>query len=525
MPLTGKNHIASQLSAEGADLFFSVDPRSKTSRDLPFHSATRNEVGRAVEAAVDAFREMRQYPPGKLADFLDEIAAQIEALGDDLLHTADGETGLGLPRLTGERVRTTGQLRAFASLLRGGSYLRAIINSAAEGQPAIKQMQFPLGPVAVFAASNFPFAFAVAGGDTASALAAGCPVVVKAHPGHPATSELFAQALDAAVAAQGLPAGAFSMLQGQGIDVGQWLVAHDGIEAVGFTGSLRGGRAIYDAAAARPRPIPVYAEMGSVNPVVITQAALAARGEQIADELVASVTMGAGQFCTNPGLILLEDSAASRQFMDAVSDKMAKAPQGVLLNQAVAQGLSGAVSQTAAHAQIDIMTGAQAGSEGQSFCYSNTVMRTSAAAIRQDDSLQIEHFGPVTLFALCEDGAELRETVDALEGNLTTTLHAEDSELDAIGDLLHQLREKAGRVIWNGFPTGVAVVPAMQHGGPYPATTAPGTTSVGTNAIYRFMRPVAFQNVPDALLPEALQDANPLGILRLVDGEYAALAV
>ena len=463
---------------------------------------------------------MRQYPPGKLADFLDEIAAQIEALGDDLLRTADGETGLGLPRLTGERVRTTGQLRAFASLLRGGSYLRTIINSAAEGQPAIKQMQFPLGPVAVFAASNFPFAFAVAGGDTASALAAGCPVVVKAHPGHPATSELFGQALDAAVAAQGLPAGAFSMLQGQGIDVGQWLVAHDGIEAVGFTGSLRGGRAIYDAAAARPRPIPVYAEMGSVNPVVITQAALAARGEHIADELVASVTMGAGQFCTNPGLILLEDSAASRQFIDAVSDKMAKAPQGVLLNQAVAQGLQGAVSQTAAHAQIDIMTGAQAGSEGQSFCYSNTVMRTSAAAIRQDDSLQIEHFGPVTLFALCEDGAELRETVDALEGNLTTTLHAEDSELDAIGDLLHQLREKAGRVIWNGFPTGVAVVPAMQHGGPYPATTAPGTTSVGTNAIYRFMRPVAFQNVPDALLPAALQDANPLGILRLVDGEY-----
>ena len=244
MPLTGKNYIAGELSAEGSAVFFSIDPRSKTSDELPFHSATQSEVGRAVRAAVLAFQDIRHYPSSRIADFLDEVAAQIEALGDDLLHTADRETGLGLPRLTGERGRTTGQIRAFASLLRQGTYLRAIINSEQPGQPAIKQMQFPVGPVAVFAASNFPFAFAVAGGDTASALAAGCPVVVKAHPGHPATSELFARALNAAVAAQGFPAGTFSLLQGNGIDVGQWLVAHDGIESVGFTGSLRGGRSI-----------------------------------------------------------------------------------------------------------------------------------------------------------------------------------------------------------------------------------------------------------------------------------------
>ncbi len=514
MTLTGHNYIAGETSAEGVELFYSVDPRTKSRGELAFHSAAKSEVARAAEAALVAHQQMRGTSSARIADLLDEIAAQIGALGDELLHTADRETGLGLPRLTGERDRTTGQIRAFAELLREGAYLRAIINS---GQPTIRQMQFPVGPVAIFAASNFPFAFAVAGGDSASALAAGCPIVVKAHPGHPATSELFAQAMTAAVAAQGFPAGTFSMLQGAGIDVGQWLVAHEAIEAVGFTGSLRGGRAIFDAAAARPRPIPVYAEMGSINPVVITQAALAARAETIADGLVGSVTLGSGQFCTNPGLILLEDSAASQHFIRSVSAKMEAAPAGVLLNEAVAAGLENAVSQTQANPQIELLTGGEA-SAGEAFFYRNTVMQTRAAAIRADSGLQTEHFGPVTLFVLCDDAEDLRATINALEGNLTSTLHAEADE--AVNDLLGLLREKAGRVIWNDFPTGVAVVPAMQHGGPYPATTAPATTSVGTNAIYRFMRPIAFQNVPDALLPAPLQDANPLGILRMVDGEY-----
>ncbi len=525
MRLIGKNYIAGKTSAEGSETFFSVDPRDKSTGELPFVSATQAETDRAVDAAVAAFAEMRSFSSERIADLLDEIAAQIEALGDELLHSADRETGLGLPRLTGERVRTTGQFRAFAGFLRDGSYLRPIINREQPGQPAIKQMQFPLGPVAIFAASNFPFAFAVPGGDTASALAAGCPVVVKAHPGHPATSEMFAIALSAAVEAQGFPAGAFSMLQGAGIDVGQWLVANDGIEAVGFTGSLRGGRAVYDAAARRPRPIPVYAEMGSVNPVVVTQAALDARGAEIADGLVGSITMGTGQFCTNPGLILLEDSPASQHFIASVTAKMQAAPTGLLLNQAIATGLDAALSQTLANPQIEVLTGGDAPAEADAICYSNTVLQTKAAAIREDDRLQIEHFGPVTLFVVCDDMADLRATVDALEGNLTTTVQAEEGELESIGGLLHQLREKAGRVIWNGFPTGVAVVHAMQHGGPYPATTAPGTTSVGMNAIYRFMRPIAFQNVPDALLPAALKDGNPLGLLRMVDGAPTAEAV
>lgn len=525
MRLTGKNYIAGATFAEGAETFFSVDPRSKQTAEPAFHNATNAEVDRAVEAAVAAFQEMRNYSSSRIADFLDEVAAQIEGIGDILLDTADRETGLGLPRLTGERARTTGQFRAFATLLRDGAYLRPIINSEEPGQPSIRQMQFPVGPVAIFAASNFPFAFAVAGGDTASALAAGCPVVVKAHPGHPATSELFARAFGAAVEGQGFPAGTFSMLQGNGHDVGQWLVAHEGIEAVGFTGSLRGGRAIYDAAARRPRPIPVYAEMGSVNPVVITQGALASRADDIADGLVGSIIMGTGQFCTNPGFILLQESAASQDFIATVTAKMQEAPAGVLLNEAIAVGLASAVEQTKANPEISILTGGETIAGSDYFCFSNTVMQTTASAIRADDRLQVEHFGPVTLFVVCDDADDLRATVDALEGNLTSTIHAEAEELDDIGDLLHQLREKAGRVIWNGFPTGVAVVQAMQHGGPYPATTAPGTTSVGMNAIYRFMRPIAFQNVPDALLPDPLKDGNPLRIMRQVDDMYTDAAL
>ena len=520
MQLTGHNYIAGGTSAEGAETFTSVNPRNKARGKLRFHNAAQGEIDRAVQAAVAAFQETRRYPASKLADFLDEIAGQIEALDDDLLNTADMETGLGLPRLTGERARTTGQLRGFASFLREGSYRRAIINTALPDQPSIRQMQFPIGPVAVFAASNFPFAFAVAGGDSAAALAAGCPIVVKAHPGHPATSEMFAQAMCRAVETQGFPAGMFSMIQGNTIESGQWLVQHDGIEAVGFTGSLRAGRAIYDSAARRSRPIPVYAEMGSINPVVITQAALAQRADAIVAGLADSVMLGSGQFCTNPGLILLEDSQASRDFMQAVTNKMSAAPAGVLLNAAIESGLELTVSQTKAKPTIEVLTGGEGIADSDFYCYRNTVMQTTVAAFRADDGLQIEHFGPVTLFVLCQDREDLRAAVDVLEGSLTATIHAEESELDEIGDLLHQLREKAGRLIWNGFPTGVAVVQAMQHGGPYPATTAPGTTSVGMSAIYRFMRPVAFQNVPDALLPDALKDANPLGIMRVVDDAY-----
>jgi 2,5-dioxopentanoate dehydrogenase len=522
--ISGKHLIAGRESQEELPAFGSVNPRTKEAGELKFSNATVVEIDTAVSAAVQAFKETRSYSPTRLTAFLDRVAEEIEALGEQLLLVADAETGLGLPRLAGERGRTTGQLRKFGDLLREGSYVEAIIDTAEpERQPAprpsIRRMLIPLGPAAVFSASNFPFAFAVAGGDTASAFAAGCPVIVKGHPGHPQTSELFGRAINKAVAALDFPAGYFSLLQGASIEVGQQLVTHPGISAVGFTGSLRAGRAIYNAAAARPQPIPVYAEMGSINPVVILPGAVAAHPQELADELVGSLTLGSGQFCTNPGLILVVDGPESRAFIAEVSAQMAAKEAGVLLNEHIEHGLDIAVSKTLEKEAIIHLTGGRI-PNGSSFCFANTVMQTSAAVFRAEPDLQEEHFGPVTLFVVAESTADLLHTVGHLQGNLTATVHAADKELELAWQLFEQLKEKAGRLILNGFPTGVEVVYAMQHGGPYPATTAPGTTSVGMTAVKRFLRPVAYQNLPDHLLPPALQDGNPLGIWRIVDGEY-----
>lgn len=525
MSITGHNWIAGTASAEGTSTFTSIDPRTKKAGTVAFHDATPAEVDRAVRAAAEAFAVTRTLPAAHLADFLEAAAAEIDALGDAALETADHETGLGLPRLKGELPRTTNQLRAFAALLREGSYVEAIIDRALpDRQPAprpdIRRMLVPIGPVAVFGASNFPFAFSVAGGDTASAFAAGCPVIVKAHPGHPATSELIAAAINRAVAASGLPPGFFSLLQGEGIEVGQALVRHPLLAAVGFTGSLRGGRALFDAAAARPTPIPVYAEMGSINPMVILPGALKARPDAIAEGLATSATLGAGQFCTNPGLNLLIDGPEARAFIAEVTRLMREKAPGVLLNRAIERGLAAVVDQTRAKESVQVHTGAAVVEAVEGFCYAHTVMQTTAAAFRADPDLQAEHFGPVTLFVLCQSVDDLLETLDALHGNLTATVHAEPDEAEAAAPILERLREKAGRLIWNGYPTGVEVVYSMQHGGPYPATTAPATTSVGMTAIKRFLRPVAYQNMPQALLPPALRDGNPLGILRIIDGQY-----
>jgi NADP-dependent aldehyde dehydrogenase len=520
MTILGGQWIAGQASREGTVSFYNLNPRTGARGDV-FWNAAPAEIDHAVAAAQAAFAEVRAYPAARLAELLDAIAAAIEALGDDLLTLTDFETGLGLPRLAGERARTTGQLRKFAALLREGSYVEAILDRAQpERQPTprpdIRRMLVPIGPVAVFAASNFPYAFSVAGGDTASALAAGCPVIVKAHPGHPATSERIAHAVSEAVAAQGFPPGMFSLIQGDQVEVGQALVTHPGIRAVGFTGSLRAGRAIFNAAAARPVPIPVYAEMGSVNPVVILPGALAARAEALADGLVASATLGTGQFCTNPGLVFVIDDEAGQQFIQRFAEKMAAAQPGVLLNPAVQQGLIAAVAGTRARPGVALLTGGEA-LPGPACGYAHTVLATTSDVFRAEPALQAEHFGPVTLFVRCTSFDDLLTTLETLEGNLTATVHAEDADREAAGRVFAILLEKVGRLIWNGFPTGVEVVHAMQHGGPYPATTAPWTTSVGMTAIRRFLRPVAFQNWPDALLPDALKDANPLGIWRIVD--------
>jgi 2,5-dioxopentanoate dehydrogenase len=529
LPITGKHLINGAWVQAASPSFSSVDPRTKKAGERVFAEATQSEVDAVVESAALAFEQTRNYSTQKRAEFLNAVADAIEALGDELLQVCDSESGLGLVRLTGERGRTTGQLRAFADHLLEGSYVEAIIDTALpDRQPAprpdIRRMLVPLGPVAVFAPNNFPLAFSVAGGDTASAFAAGCPVIAKGHPSHPATSELVAQAILSAIQKCGFPLGFFSLVQGTTIDVGQALVKHPKLAAVGFTGSLRGGRALFDAGAARPKPIPIYAEMGSINPVVILPDALATRHSALVEGLVGSVTLGSGQFCTNPGLILMLQSSSADQFVNDVAQAMGAKPPGVLLNAAVEKSLQAGVGQTASKDSVTLLTGGEVVA-GDSFCYANTVMQTSADAFLADPELHNEHFGPVTLFVMCADMAQLENVIAHLEGNLTATIHASDTELDSAGTVFDRLREISGRLILNGYPTGVEVVHSMVHGGPYPATTVPNSTSVGRTAIQRFLRPVAYQNMPDALLPDALKNANPLNIWRIVDNQHTQAGI
>ncbi len=526
MALTGKHFIAGRWTASGEADFTSINPRTKAAGEVKFYNATAEEIDQAVSAAADAFQITRNFSAEKLAGFLEKAADEIEALGDELLETADMEAGLGIPRFTGERGRTTGQLRAFAKLIREGSYIDAIIDTALPDRkplprPDIRRMQIPIGPVAVFGASNFPLAFSVAGGDTASAFAAGCPVIVKAHPSHPATSELVARAIGNAIKACGFPAGFFSLVQGRTIESGQNLVKHPQLAAVGFTGSLRGGRALADTAAQRPTPIPVFAEMGSINPVVILPGAIKERGDALAEGLANSVTLGSGQFCTNPGLIFVMDTPESETLIENTASQMKGKPECVLLNAGIEKALASTVETTRGRDGVNTLAGGEALEGRDFFSYSNTVMATDVDNFIADPQLQTEHFGPVTLFVTCKDTQSLNEAISHLEGNLTATVHATEKELEDAGQLFNHLREKVGRLIFNGFPTGVEVSYAMHHGGPYPATTAPGTTSVGMTAIRRFMRPVTFQGLPDSLLPDALKSANPLGIWRIVNGEYS----
>ncbi len=526
MPITGKHLIAGQWQQAQTPTFHSINPRIKATGETVFAEASEAEINKALEEASLAFEETRHYSAEKLATFLDIVADEIEALGDELLHVCDGETGLGLPRLTGERGRTTNQLRAFAKHIREGSYVEAIIDVALPDRepaprPDIRRMLIPIGTVAVFPPNNFPLAFGVAGGDTASAFASGCPVVAKGHPSHPATSELVAQAIHTAIEKCEFPKGFFSLLQGQSIDVGQQLVKHPKLSAVGFTGSLRGGRAVYDTATSRPNPIPVYAEMGSINPVVILPDALKTRHQDLVTGVTGSVTLGSGQFCTNPGLFLMQDTPDARQFVQDVADAMQAQAPTTLLNEGVEKGLVQGFEALSDSDTVTILTGGTV-AHADGFCFANTVMQTTASSFLSESMLQDEYFGPVTLFVLCKDMSELETVIYALHGNLTATVHATGAELKSTGELFSLLREKAGRLILNGFPTGVEVTHAMVHGGPYPATTIANSTSVGMTAIQRFMRPVAYQNLPDSLLPDALKNSNPLNIWRVVNGEHSS---
>ena len=513
--ITGAHFIAGEESREGRNIFTGVNPRTGERSTVQFADATPDEIDRAITEAKAAFEIVKAYPVEKLALFLETVAGEILRLGDVLLRTADWETALGIPRLTGERERTCNQLKAFAGYIREGSHVDAIIDT---GDPDIRRMLFPIGPVAVFGAGNFPFAFGVCGGDTASAWAAGCPVVVKGHPSHPQTSELFARAVYGAIEKCGFPKGWFSLLQGAGEEVGKNIVLHPLLEAVGFTGSLRGGRALFDMAESRPRPIPVYAEMGSINPMFITEGAIERRFESLAEELVNSITLGVGQFCTKPGVIFIPDTAPAKTFMKHVVALMDRKPPGILLNGRIRKNLVHAVEQNLRIPEVKLLTGGKAVDDATAF--ENTVMVTDAATFLKHSELQQEHFGPVALFVFCENTDEMRKIAARLPGQLTGSIYAEKSEYHHMGPLFHELIQRVGRVILNGVPTGVRVCHAMQHGGPYPATTAPHTTSVGMTAIRRFLRPVAFQNVPEELLPEPLKNENRKGIMRLVNGRH-----
>lgn len=504
------------------DTFQGINPA--TGEALPgfFNEATVEEVAQACEQAAVAFADYRQKSGAEKASFLETIATEIEALGDELLTRAQAESGLPLARLTGERGRTTGQLRLFAQYLREGSWVDARIDTALPDRqplprPDLRQMLRPLGPVGVFGASNFPLAFSVAGGDTASALAAGCPVVVKAHPAHPGTSQLVGEAIERAVTACGMPAGTFALIHGRTTAVGMAIVEHPAIKAVGFTGSLRGGRALFDAAARRPEPIPVYAEMGSTNPVFFLPGILKEKGAALAQQYVGSVTLGVGQFCTNPGLSVVQRSPEADAFVQESGQAVAQLAPATMLTKGIYQAYTSGIDKLSKTEGMQVL--AQATSADSFANGTPTLLTTTADAILADPAIAEEVFGPSSVIVEADDREQLLAVARGLEGHLTATVFGTDDELADYADLLAILEQKVGRLLINGFPTGVEVSHAMHHGGPYPATTDSRSTSVGTNAIVRFARPVCYQNFPDALLPDELKAANPLGIWRLVDGK------
>ena len=476
----------------------------------------------ATQAAADAFDAYRATSPEQRAAFLERIADEIGADGEAIVARAVAESGLPLARLTGELGRTTGQLRMFAEVVRVGDHLEARIDPALpERTPLpradIRQRQVPLGPVAVFGASNFPLAFSVAGGDTASALAAGCPVVVKAHNAHPGTSELVGAAVSRAVTESGLPAGVFSLVFGSGTSIGQALVRDARIKAVGFTGSRTGGLALVATAAARREPIPVYAEMSSVNPVVVLPGSIAVgRAEALATAYVGSLTLGSGQFCTNPGLTFVPVGPDGDAFVAAAARAIAEATGQTMLTTGIAQAYDKGLA--ALRSAVGVTVDAEGSAGDGANAPAPLLATTTTTALRDETAVSEEIFGAAGVLVRWGGLDELTDALRGLEGQLTVTVQATEADHDTARALLPLIETKAGRILFNGWPTGVEVGHAMVHGGPFPATSDPRTTSVGSLAIYRFQRPVAYQDVPSDLLPEATRDDNPWGVTQRIDG-------
>ncbi|WP_322616441.1 aldehyde dehydrogenase (NADP(+)) [Pseudomonas sp. BIC9C] len=525
MTLTGNMLIGQQAITGNREAIRGIDPATDLPLEPAYHGGSGEHVEQACALAWSALDSYRATSLDARAEFLETIASEIEALGDALIDRAVAETGLPRPRILGERGRTCQQLRTFARTVRAGEWLDVRIDSALpERQPLprpdLRQRQVPLGPVAVFGASNFPLAFSVAGGDTASALAAGCPVIVKAHGAHPGTSELVGRALARAVKLCGLHEGVFSLLFGSGREVGIALVTDPRIKAVGFTGSRSGGIALCKAAQARPEPIPVYAEMSSINPVLLFPAALQSRAEALAQGFVASLTQGAGQFCTNPGLVIARQGPTLERFIQTAAQLIQRSPAQTMLTPGIFNAYEAGIGALAEHAHADtVAVGLRGDTPNQ--CQAHLFV-TQASEFLADPALQAEMFGAASLIVQCASDEEIRQVIEHLEGQLTATLHLDDADVESARALLPTLERKAGRLLVNGWPTGVEVCDTMVHGGPFPATSDTRTTSVGTAAILRFLRPVCYQDFPDALLPAALKHGNPLQLRRLLDGQREA---
>lgn len=526
-----KHFIAGGRHANGHALLISRQASDGQETGYTFLAATPQDVEAAASAATHAFIRYAQTTAEQRARFLDSIADEVALLGDDFLTIVHQESALPLVRLQGELARTCGQLRLFASLLRRGDSTQVRIDTAQPARtpvprPDLRQYRTALGPVAIFGASNFPLAFSTAGGDTAAALAAGCSVVVKAHEAHMATAAYTAAAIERAVQKTNMPAGVFNMIFGT--DIGALLVQHPAIMAAGFTGSLRGGRALFDLACRRPRPIPVFAEMSSINPLVILPGALQTQYETLVSDLLASFTLGCGQFCTKPGLILLLHTDLTDRFCHSLRQKVVKCAAQPMLSTTILQHYHNAVSALHTYPEIQLLACGKNASEHQAQA---RVYQAPAALLSEAHSiLHEEIFGPLAIVVECADVQQLTAILQQLPGQLTATIHADTSSVDNCDSTLAQsllplLAEKAGRVLFNGYPTGVEVCDAMVHGGPYPATTDARATSVGTLAIERFLRPVCLQNVPAALLPPALQNSNPLNLLRLINGVWTRDAI
>lgn len=526
--IIGKNYIGSQLLASGSKTYKTINPQLNVENDWIFTEATQEEIEQAVALADQAFRVYKDYSGPVKATFLNAIADEILAVGDPLLDMYCAESGLPRGRAEGERGRTIFQLRSFADMLLEGSWVDATIDTAIEDRQPLpkvdaRKMLVPIGPIVVFGSSNFPFAYSTAGGDTASALAAGCPVIVKSHPMHAGTGEMVASAIIKAAQKTNMPEGVFSNLNSSGIEVGIQLVQHPKVKGVGFTGSIKGGRALLDLAAQRSEPIPVFTEMGSINPVVILPKALEKESDKWALAYAGSITIGTGQFCTNPGLLLAIKGKELDQFIINLSSEIEKIAPMCMLHPNIKSNFTN--GKNTMQQQNGIKTVATVAESKNPNYASQTLLTIDGNLFLENSTLHQEVFGPFSIIVQCENELELISIMDALEGQLSGTIIGENNELSQYSTVINSLKNRVGRIVFNGVPTGVEVCPSTNHGGPYPASSDSRFTAVGIDAVKRWVRPFGYQNWPNNLLPAELQNENPLEISRLVNNKQTHLAI